>query len=119
MISIIIIPYKIAIEITSKFIEPLKKSFSTRRNKPKNKRSPPINQSLGLLNSTRIKGKTNIKKPTARNKYPKTEISIFLSILVYFEVLEAYEEIKIMSQAKKIQKFSLKNFKITLIYFKS
>ena len=77
MISKIIFPYKIAIEITNKFIEPLKRSFSTKRNNPKNKKSPPINQSLGLLSSTRIKGKANINNPTKIKTYPRIEFSIF------------------------------------------
>ena len=78
------------IEPTSKFIEPLKRSFSARRNNPTNKKSPPINQSRGLLNSTSIKGKANIKNPRRRNTYPKKETNIFLSILIYFALVEAY-----------------------------
>ena len=64
-------------EITSKFIEPLRRSFSKKRKTPKNKKSPPLNQSLGLLNSTMIMGKNRINNPKEKNKYPKIEISIF------------------------------------------
>ena len=105
MISKNIFPYKIAIAITSEFIDPLKKSFSTRRNNPKNKKSPPINQSLGLLNSTRSKGKTNIKKPARKNKYSKIEISMFFQYEFILVRLRIIEKLKIMSHKKSIPNF--------------
>ena len=90
-------------EATNKFIEPLKRSFSTRRNNPKNKKSPPFNQSRGLLNSTRIKGKANINNPTKRNKYPKIEITIFFQYEFILTWLRRIEKLKIITLKRTFQ----------------
>tara|TARA_B100000945_G_scaffold283813_1_gene253071 strand:+ start:173 stop:496 length:324 start_codon:yes stop_codon:yes gene_type:complete len=103
MISEIIIPYKIEIGITNKFIEPLKRSFSTRRNNPKNKKSPPFNQSLGLLNSTRIKGNAKTNNPTQRKKYPKIKLSIFFQYELIFPGSRRIEKLKSMNQKRTFQ----------------
>ena len=52
------------------------KSLRVKIKSPEKKQSDPINQSLGLLNSIRIKGRDKINDPINRNKYPEIETTI-------------------------------------------